>query len=98
MAIEAPEVGWIWHGSENDPVAPMVNATPMAAYTAVFNVTGQPAINLPMHISESGLPIGVQLAAPIFEEATLIAVAAQLEGATGWTERPLPDPTVPTAS
>ena len=92
MAIEPPEVGWIWRGSEDNPGAPLVNATPMAAYTVVFNVTGQPAISLPAHISGSGLPVGVQLAAPAFDEATLIRVAAQLEPVLGWAERPAPVP------
>jgi amidase len=90
MAIEPPEVGWIWNGMGDDPNAPLANATPMAAFTVVFNVTGQPAISLPVHVAESGLPVGVQLAAPIFDEATLIRVAAQLEGTVAWQERPLP--------
>jgi amidase len=90
MAIEPPEVGSIWSGIENDPNAPLANATPMAAFTVVFNVTGQPAISLPVHVAGSGLPVGVQLAAPIFDEATLIRVAAQLEQAAAWHERPLP--------
>jgi len=88
MAIEPPPVGWIWEGAEDNPGAPMVNATPMAAYTAVFNVTGQPAISLPVHLSEAGLPVGVQLVAPLFDEATLIRVASQLESVIGWPETP----------
>jgi amidase len=90
MAIEPPEVGSIWAGIDDDPNAPLANATPMAAFTVVFNVTGQPAISLPVHVAPSGLPVGVQLAAPIFDEATLIRVAAQLEGVVGWQERPVP--------
>lgn len=93
MAVEPPVVGSIWEGADRDPSAPMTNATPMAAYTAVFNVTGQPAISLPVHVSGSGLPIGVQLAAPPFCEGMLVAVAAQMEQALGWAERPVPDPT-----
>ncbi|MEZ5238000.1 MAG: amidase [Microthrixaceae bacterium] len=92
MAIEPPPVGWIFEGSDSDPLAPLTNATPMAAYTAVFNVTGQPAISLPVHVSAAGLPVGVQLAAPPFGEAALVRVAAQMEAAVGWHERPLPDP------
>lgn len=90
MAVQPPEVGSIWNGIEEDPNAPLLNATPMAAYTAVFNVTGQPAISLPVHLADSGLPVGVQLAAPLFDEATLIRVAAQLEQAVGWPERTAP--------
>ena len=93
MAIEPPEVGSIWAGVEDDPNAPLTNATPMAAYTVVFNVTGQPAISLPVHMAASGLPVGVQFAAPLYDEATLIRVAAQLEAAFGWADRPVPTPT-----
>ena len=88
MAIEPPPVGWIWEGSDDDPSAPMLNASPMAAYTAVFNVTGQPAISLPAHVSDAGLPVGVQLAGRLFDEATLIRVASQLEAAIGWADTP----------
>lgn len=90
MAVEPPRVGWIRQGAGDDPGAPMARATPMAVYTVVFNVTGQPAISLPVHTTAAGLPVGVQLAARLFEEATLIRVASQLEAALGWAERPLP--------
>ena len=48
--------------SEN-PLMPIVTATPVAVFTAGLNTTGQPAISLPLHTSVEGLPIGVQLAA-----------------------------------
>ena len=92
MAIEPPPVGWVFEGIDDDPMAPLTNSTPMAAYTAVFNVTGQPAISLPVHLSDSGLPIGVQLAAPPFGEALLVQVASQMEDALRWHERATPDP------
>ena len=44
---------------------PIVTATPVAVFTAGFNVTGQPAISLPLHMSVEGLPIGVQLVAAL---------------------------------
>jgi amidase len=56
-------------------------------FTAAFNATGQPAISLPLHWSEDGLPIGVQLAAPLGREDLLLRVAAQLERALPWAER-----------
>ncbi|MFV0317347.1 MAG: amidase [Microthrixaceae bacterium] len=92
MAIEPMLVGSIWEGSDSDPMAPVTNATPMAAYTALFNITGQPAISLPVHISAQGLPIGVQFTAPPFGEAVLVRLAAQLESEFRWHERALPDP------
>lgn len=92
MAVEPPEVGSIWAGSENDPSAPLTNSTPMAAYTALFNVTGQPAISLPVGMSNEGLPVGVQIAAPPFGEAALVGLAAQMESVIRWQERVVPHP------
>ncbi len=51
----------------------------MAAFTAVFNITGQPAVSLPLHVAPSGLPVGVQIVAGPWREAQLVRVAAQLE-------------------
>lgn len=56
-------------------------------FTVWFNITGQPGITLPMGVSETGLPISVQLVAPYGDEATLIRLAAQLETARPWTDR-----------
>lgn len=58
-----------------------------APYTEIFNVTGQPAISLPLAVSRAGLPIGVQCAAPLAEDARLIALAAWLEREQPWSGR-----------
>ena len=55
------------------------------AFTQLLNVTGQPAISLPLGMSSGGLPIGVQLAAAQGGEASLLRLAAQLERARPWT-------------
>ena len=55
-----------------------------------FNITGQPAISLPLHMSEDGLPVGVQLIAAAGREDLLIRVAAQLEADVKWSERKPP--------
>ncbi|WP_246239552.1 amidase family protein, partial [Acrocarpospora corrugata] len=56
-------------------------------FTMVFNVSGHPAISLPLGHSQSGLPIGVQLIAGYGREDLLFQVAAQLEQATPWKQR-----------
>ncbi len=59
----------------------------ICSFTPLFNATGGPAISLPLGSTRSGLPIGVQLAAPMCEEGTLIAVASQLEKVVPWAHR-----------
>jgi len=59
----------------------------MSLFTAGFNVTGQPAISLPTHMSPDGWPIGVQLVGGPWAEALLLRVSAQLEQALPWTGR-----------
>ena len=56
-------------------------------FCAAFNASGQPAASVPLHWTESGLPVGVHLAAPFGDDATLIALCAELEQATPWAHR-----------
>ncbi|MFC9764836.1 amidase [Rhodococcus jostii] len=56
-------------------------------FTAPFNVSGHPAISLPLALSREGLPIGIQLVAATGREDLLLQVAAQLEQAAPWKER-----------
>ncbi len=78
-----------WDDSGDDPMDAFHEALPEGAFTAIFNVTGQPAISLPLHEAD-GIPIGVQLVAPFGREDLLIQVAAQLERAEPWAERVAP--------
>ena len=55
--------------------------------TQLFNQTGQPAVSLPLAQGATGLPIGLQFAAPYGREDLLIQVASQLEAAHPWRER-----------
>ncbi|MCX5493499.1 amidase [Kaistia dalseonensis] len=56
-------------------------------FTPIFNLTGQPAMSMPLHMSEGGLPVGVQFAAKLAEEATLFSLAGQIERAAPWRHR-----------
>ncbi|MCV7378711.1 amidase [Mycobacterium alsense] len=80
---------------ENDPeqpTAPMRRAGRFAVFTPPFNMSGQPAISLPLHRNAEGLPVGVQLAAAYGREDVLIRVAAQLESAHPWSSAHPPIP------
>jgi amidase len=78
------------HG-ELGPEAPLAELLPrLGAYTVFtmpFDVTGQPAISLPLHWNDAGLPVGSQLVAAFGREDVLFRLAAQLEAAQPWRDR-----------
>jgi amidase len=76
-----------FNDSGDDPMRALRRAHQTAMFTAGYNASGQPAISLPLSRSEAGLPIGVQLAAPLGREDVLIAIGAQLERAQPWIDR-----------
>ncbi|PSL00822.1 amidase [Murinocardiopsis flavida] len=76
--------------ADGDPEAEFRRMAEFTPYTTVFNITGQPAVSLPLHVNEAGLPIGVQLAGRMGGEPTLIALSAQLEAARPWADRKPP--------
>lgn len=78
--------GWF----DFDPVHPRQATERMGdipRFTAVANITGQPAISLPLHWTEEGLPVGMQLLGRYGDEATLLRLAAQLEADAPWRSR-----------
>lgn len=73
--------------SNRDPISafePIINYVP---FTAIENATGQPAISLPLHWTQSGLPVGVMFAAAFGQEGLLYRLAGQLEKAKPWAEK-----------
>ena len=71
----------------DNPIHGLLRAAALVPFTPPFNVSGQPAISLPLHWNDDGLPIGVQLVAPYGREDVLLRVAAQLEQAAPWAHR-----------
>ena len=85
VAGQAPIIG-----SYRDPANPMMeflNAAALVPFTPPWNTTGQPAVSLPLHHDEDGLPVGVQLVGRPGDEATLIRLSAQIEQAEPWADR-----------
>jgi amidase len=74
-------------GELSEPILGQQRVMAAMQYTPQFNVTGQPAISLPLHQTPDGLPVGVQLVAAYGREDLLISVAASLEEAAPWADR-----------
>ncbi len=70
-----------------DPEADFEAQKCFTPWTSMWNVTGSPAISLPLHQGAEGLPVGVMLATAPADEATLLSLAAQIEAAAPWHER-----------
>ena len=87
LAMPPVPVGWTFEDTDGDPQLAFARQTLFTPFTAVINVTGQPAMSVPLHWSDDGLPIGVQFVARPFAEATLFRLAAQLEQARPWIDR-----------
>jgi amidase len=82
----SPRVGEIIPSADK-PLDAFMRSGALLSFCVPFNVTGQPAISLPLHVSEEGLPIGVQLVAAAGREDVLIRIATQLEAEVKWAER-----------
>jgi amidase len=70
-----------------DPARDFANQKAFTPWTSAWNVTGMPAISLPLHWTGDGLPVGVMLAARPAEEELLVSLAAQVESAAPWVDR-----------
>lgn len=81
LACRPPETGVLSHGGA---FTQALKAMPMIAYTALWNVAGNPAASVPAGIAPDGLPLAVQLVGRRAEETTLFSLAGQLETARPW--------------
>jgi amidase len=84
LGAPPPRLGWF---TAEGPDAEGRRIRSFIPYTAQFNMTGQPAISLPLHWTADGLPIGVQLVAGYGREDLLVQVASRLEQAAPWADR-----------
>jgi amidase len=84
VPVLPPRVG-AW--KELGPREAFERAATLGPFTALFNVTGQPAVSMPVGLSAAGVPIGVQLAGHVGADGRVLAVARQLEEVYGWTAR-----------
>ena len=78
-------VGWFTEG--RDPAEDFELQKRFTPFTAMYNMTGQPAISLPLYWSAEGLPIGMMLVGRPAGDAALLALAAQVEAAQPWADR-----------
>ncbi len=86
-AAPPPPLGLLLPDDPENPLGGYFRGAPFGAFTLHFNLSGQPGISLPLHWSEDGLPVGIQLVAASGREDLLIRVAAQLESAEPWTAK-----------
>ncbi len=85
LAVPPLPVGAI--RDDADPARDFENQKRFTPYTSTWNITGMPAVSLPLHVTPGGLPVGVMLAGRPGEDAGLFALAAQVESAVPWHER-----------
>lgn len=84
--INALNAGWVF--KQRGVINPLIEKTfDYIPFTPLFNITGQPAMSVPLHWNRAGLPIGVQFVGRFGDEARLFRLAGQLEQARPWAER-----------
>ncbi|MGH9028895.1 MAG: amidase [Acidimicrobiales bacterium] len=84
---EPPLVLGQFESPPDNPLNPVFRSAGVVPFVAPFNVTGQPAVSLPLYWSDEGLPIGVQLVGRFGREDVLLRLASQLERARPWADR-----------
>ncbi len=86
LAEPPPPLG-TFDSPPEDPLRGYFRAASYVPFTPIFNVTGQPAMSVPLYWTDAGLPVGAHFAGRFGDEATLFRLAAQLEEARSWATR-----------
>ena len=86
-AVLPPPAGATLEAQVAAPDQPVPAVVASVSFTAYGNVTGLPAVSLPLHWSDAGLPVGVMLTAGPWQDGELLALAAALEQARPWADR-----------
>jgi amidase len=86
-AVLPPLAGSVLEAQHAAPEDPVFDVVASVSFTAFGNITGLPAVSLPLHWTDAGLPVGVQLVGGPWNEATLVRLASQLEQALPWADR-----------
>jgi amidase len=84
VAMPPRPVGWF---DEVEPAENFIRQTQFTPWTALFNLSGQPSVSVPLYWNDAGLPIGTMLSGRMGSEGTLISLSAQLEAARPWKDK-----------
>jgi amidase len=85
--LALPPVPIGWQEAVEGAIPQLLRNVEFTPFTAVANLTGQPAMSLPLHWSDDGLPVGVHAIGPPAGEAILLQLAAEVERTQPWADR-----------
>ncbi|MFX0077773.1 MAG: amidase [Candidatus Hermodarchaeota archaeon] len=88
--IEPPVPLGYFDCSPEHPMKGFLRAAEFTPFTQIQNITGQPAMSMPLHWTSDGLPVGTHFIGRFGDEATLFRLASQLEAAQPWIKRQPP--------
>ena len=88
LALTPVRIGW--QEASEGAIEQLLRNTEFTPFTAIANLTGLPAMSVPLHWSDAGIPVGIQAIGPPAGDAVLLRLAAELEEARPWADRRAP--------